>query len=116
MPNLLASPPNIASTPFRLVLDYCGYGFLTADQKIRKDIFLYKVGLSTPTGLVQQPVQIVVRYRSHNLTLFVRLVYLQPYNNEKCCPPLFIHNASTFAGHEQLFPDRIFHKRYGVEY
>jgi len=31
-------------------------------------IFSYnKVGLSTTTGLVQQPVQIVVRYRSHNL-------------------------------------------------
>jgi len=36
-------------------------------------IFSYiKVGLPTSIGLVQQPVQIVVRYRSHNLTLFVR--------------------------------------------
>jgi hypothetical protein len=35
-------------------------------------IFSYnKVALPTITGLVQQPVQIVVRYRSHNLTLFV---------------------------------------------
>jgi hypothetical protein len=35
-------------------------------------IFSYnKVGLPIATGLVQQPVQIVVRYRSHNLTLFV---------------------------------------------
>jgi len=35
-------------------------------------IFSYiKVGLPTSIGLVQQPVQIVVRYRSHNLTLFV---------------------------------------------
>ncbi|MCK9397674.1 MAG: hypothetical protein M0Q44_19050, partial [Methylobacter sp.] len=42
-----------------------------ATDKIRKDIFLYKVGLPTTTGLVQQPVQIVARYRSHNLTLFV---------------------------------------------
>ncbi|MDD5321186.1 MAG: hypothetical protein PHD43_11350, partial [Methylococcales bacterium] len=37
-------------------------------------IFSYnKVCLPTTTGLVQQPVQIVARYRSHNLTLFVRL-------------------------------------------
>jgi hypothetical protein len=56
----------------QLVLDYCGYKFLAVTNKIRKDIFLYKVGLPTTTGLVQQPVQIVVRYRSHNLTLFVR--------------------------------------------
>jgi hypothetical protein len=41
-------------------------------------IFSYiKVGLSTTTGLVQQPVQIVVRYRSHNLTLFVSEVTTQ---------------------------------------
>lgn len=43
--------------------------------KIRKDIFLYKVGLPITTGLVQQPVQIVVCYRSHNLTLFVMSRY-----------------------------------------
>jgi len=55
----------------RLVPNCCGDRFLAATQKIRKDIFLYKVGLPTTTGLVQQPVQIVVRYRSHNLTLFV---------------------------------------------
>gem|GEM_PF-1363741 len=47
-------------------------------------IFSYiKVGLPTSIGLVQQPVQIVVRYRSHNLTLFVRHLIL-------LCPQLFL--------------------------
>jgi hypothetical protein len=36
--------------------------------------YIDKASLPTTTGLVQQPVQIVVRYRSHNLTLFVRRI------------------------------------------
>jgi hypothetical protein len=62
------------ATAFGLFLTIAAIDSSPQPTKSEKIFSYIKVGLPTTTGLVQQPVQIVVRYRSHNLTLFVRFM------------------------------------------